>query len=184
VGEEWRLLIELDADGALAPAADGIVAELGEEIGLHRAEGALVAYADTPQAARAAEHRLRRELEKRGLARLEPRVEHWSHEDQEWRDEAGSPTGPEDEAEDEDYEDDAEDDAAEEPPGTGPRTVVVSLSRHHEAKQLAEELRNEGWNASSSWHHVEISTRSPEEAASLIAELDVRAPDTDVWISA
>ena len=150
MGEEWRLLIELDADGAPAPAAKEIVDELGEEIGLHRADGSLVA----------------------GLARLEPRVEHWSHDDQEWRDGAGNPGEPE---EDEDMD--------EEPADSGPRTVVVSLSHHHEAKQLADQLRDEGWDASSSWHNVEIATRSPEEAESLVAELGARAPDADVAIA-
>jgi hypothetical protein len=184
VGEEWRLLIEIDADGALAPAAEGIIANLGEEIGLHRAEGRLLAYADTPQAAHAAEQRLRHELERRGLAHFEPRIEHWSHEDQEWQDDAGNATEP-DEDEDDEFQQDEfdEQDTTEEPAGTGPRTVVVSLSHHHEAKQLAEKLRNEGWDASSSWHKVEISTRSPEEAESVIAELDVHAPEAEVWIS-
>lgn len=80
MGEEWRLLIDMDADGALAPAADGIVAELGEEIGLHRA--------------------------------------------------------------------DDDDDTTEQPAGTGPRTVAV-----------------------------------PEDAESLVAELEARAPDAEVAIS-
>jgi hypothetical protein len=176
VGEEWRLLIELDADGALEPAAKEIVDELGEEIGLHKADDNLVAYVDTPQAARAAERRLRRELEQRGLAQLEPRIEHWSHNDQEWQVGAGSPAEPED-------NDTDGDEPVAEPDSTGPRTVLVSLSHRHEAKKLAEALRNEGWQASSSWHHVEIATRSPEEAESLIAELDVRAPDAEVFIS-
>ena len=180
MGEEWRLLIEFDADGALERAAGEIVAEVGEEIGLHRDDDGLVAYADTQQAARATEQRLRRELEQRGLAHLEPHVDHWSHEDQEWQDATGTPTEPEDEA---DKDDDTDDEADGEPEDTGPRTVLVSLSHHHEAKQLAEQLRNEGWDASSSWHTVEISTRSPEEAESLVSELDVRAPDTDVFIS-
>lgn len=185
MGEEWRLLIEMNADGALAPAAEGIVAELGEEIGLHRADGSLVAYAETPEAARAAEHRLRRELEQRGLTHLEPRVEHWSHEDQEWQDHAGNPTEPEDEYEDYDDKESYQDENGpdEEPEGTGPRTVLVSLTHHHEAKQLAEQLRNEGWDASSSWHKVEITTRSSEDAESLVAELEVRAPDAEVFVS-
>ena len=112
------------------------------------------------------------EIEQHGLARLEPRVEHWSHDDQEWRDGAGNPGEPE---EDEDMD--------EEPADSGPRTVVVSLSHHHEAKQLADQLRDEGWDASSSWHNVEIATRSPEEAESLVAELGARAPDADVAIA-
>lgn len=174
MGEEWRLLIELSADGAPAPAADEIVDELGEEIGLHKADGSLIAYADTPEAARAAEHRLRSELEQRGLAHLEPRVEHWSHDDQEWQDGPGEPTEPDDEN---------DDDTAEETLDSGPRTVLVSLSHHHEAKQLADELSDEGWHASSSWHTVEISTRSPEEAQSLVAELGARAPEAEVAIS-
>jgi hypothetical protein len=186
VDDEFRLLVEVDADGALEAAAKEIVDELGEEIGLHRADGGLMAYADTPEEARAAERRLRQELEKRGLAQLEPRIEHWSHDDQEWQDGDGNPAEP---AEDEDYDDTGsgdegeDDDTGEETTDTGPRTVVVSLSHRHEAKQLAEELRNEGWHASSSWHHVEISTRSPEEAESLAAELEVRAPDAEVFIS-
>ena len=180
MGEEWRLLIELDADGALASAAKEIVDELGEEIGLHRADGSLMAYADTPEEARAAEQRLRRELENRGLAQFEPRIEHWSHDDQEWQGGAGNPTEPQDDADEIEGEDD---DTDEETQDTGPRMIMVPLSHHHEAKELADQLRSEGWDASSSWHRVEISTRSPEEAESLVAELDVRAPDADVAIS-
>jgi len=59
-----------------------------------------------------------------------------------------------------------------------PVEVSPSLSA-----ELADQLRSEGWDASSSWHRVEISTRSPEEAESLVAELDGRAPDADVAIS-
>lgn len=175
MGEEWRLLIEFDAVGARAPAAGELVAELSSEIGLHRADDSLVAYADTPEAAHAAERRLRGELEKRGLAHLESRVQHRSHDEQEWKDDSGQPTEPEDK--DEDY------DAAEERPGTGPTAVLVSLSHHHEAKQLADQLRNEDWDASSSWRTVEISTRSREDAESLVAELDVRAPDAGLAIA-
>jgi hypothetical protein len=179
VGEEWRLLIEMDADGAPAPTAEQIVAEFGDEIGLHRADVGLVAYADTPEGARAAERRLRQELGKRGLAHLAPRVEHWSHDDQEWQDDSGQPTEPGDEFD----EQDEDDDTTEEPAGTGPRTVLVSLSHHHEAKQLVDQLRNEGGEASSSWHTVEVSTRSREDAESLVAELEVRAPDAEVAIA-
>jgi hypothetical protein len=46
VSDEWRLLIELDADGALAPAAKELVAGLDAEIGLHRAGDSRVTYAD------------------------------------------------------------------------------------------------------------------------------------------
>jgi hypothetical protein len=46
VSDEWRLFIELDADGALAPAAQ-LLADLDAEIGLHRAGDSLVTYADS-----------------------------------------------------------------------------------------------------------------------------------------
>jgi hypothetical protein len=182
VGEEWRLVIEFDADGALAPAAEEIVAELGSEIGLHRAGDSLVAYADTPEAAHAAERRLRGELEKRGLAHLESGVQHWSHGDQEWQDGAGDPAEADDDAADEEDEVE-EDDTAEEPSAADAWTVAVSLSHHREAKQLAEQLRNEGWDVSSSWHTLEVSTRGREEAETLVAELELRAPDADVAIA-
>jgi hypothetical protein len=175
VGEEWRLLIEFDGDGALEAAAEQIVAVLGEEIELHEDDDGLVAYAGTPEEAHAAERRLRQALETRGLAHLEPHVDHWSHDDQEWQHATGGPTEPDDKAEENDTDDEPED--------AGPRTVAVSLSHHHEAKQLADQLRNEGWDASSSWHTVEIRTRSRDDAESLVAELEARAPDAEVAIA-
>lgn len=47
MSDEWRLFIVLDADGALAPAAAELVADLDAEIGLHRAGDSLVTYADS-----------------------------------------------------------------------------------------------------------------------------------------
>jgi hypothetical protein len=169
VGEEWRLVIELDAEGALAPIVNEIAAELGADIGLHRAGHTLVAYADTPEAAGAAEHHLRVALEQRALGHLKSSVEHWNHDEQQWEDRDGSPTEP-------------PDDEGEPETGEVSWTVTVTLSHHRDAKRLSEQLTMEGWHAASSWHTVEVSTRSRADANSLVAELGVRAPGTQATI--
>ena len=177
MSDEWRLLVELDAEGALEPVAKELVSELGTEIGLHRAGESLVAYADTPEAAHSAERRLRRELEQRGLAHLESGVEHWSHDDEEWQDESGNSTEPEDEAEDDDADPEEDDGDLDDGPSDATSwTVSVALAHHSDAKHLAEELKSEGWIASSSWHKLEATTRSRDEAETLAAELESRAP--------
>jgi hypothetical protein len=167
VGEEWRLLIELDAQGALASVSNEIVAELGAEIGLHGAGNALIAYADSAEAAGAAEHRLREALERRALGHLTTSVEHWNHAEQEWEDSDGSPTEP-----------DGEDEAEDEPAGDA-WTVSVAMQHHRDAKRLSDQLRMEGWDASASWHVVEVSTRSRDDAETLVAELGMRAPGSE-----
>jgi hypothetical protein len=179
VGDEWRLLIELDADGALEPVAK----ELEAETGLHRAGDSLVVYADTPEEAHSAERLLRRELEQRGLAHVEPRVEHWSHEDQEWRAPNGNASEPEDAAEDDEPPAEADDDFDDEASEADSWTVSVSLAHHRDAKRLAEELKAEGWVASAPWHTLEATTRSRDEAETLAAELESRAPGTEpeIW---
>jgi hypothetical protein len=176
VSDEWRLLIELDADGALEPVAKELVSELAAEIGLHRAGDGLVAYADTPEAAHSAERLLRRELEQRGLEHVAPAVERWSHDDQEWQDANGNPTEPEDDAEDDEPDAEEDNDLDDEPSDAVSWTVRISLAHHSEAKRLAEDLKAEGWVASSSWHKLEATTRSREEAETLAAELESRAP--------
>jgi hypothetical protein len=169
VDEEWRLLIELDAQGALATVSNEIVAE----IGLHRADNALVAYADSAEAAGAAEHRLREALERRALGHLTTSVEHWNHAEQEWEDSDGSPTEPDDENLNE-----AEDEDEDEPAGDA-WTVSVAMQHHRDAKRLSDQLRMEGWDASASWHVVEVSTRSRDDAETLVAELGMRAPGSE-----
>jgi hypothetical protein len=185
VSDEWRLLIELDADGASEPVAKELVSELGSEIGLHRAGDSLVAYADTPEAAHSAESRLRRELEQRGLAHLEAGVEHWSHAKQEWQDESGNPTEPEDDADEDDPDTEEHGDFDDGPSDAASWTVTISRAHHSDARRLAEELKAEGWVASSSWHKLEATTRSREEAETLVAELESRAPGSNpvFWAS-
>jgi len=131
VAEDWRLSIELDAEGTLASVANEIIAELGDSVGLHRADNTLVAYADSPEAAVAAEHRLREALDRSALGHLTTSVEHWNHAGQEWQDAAGNPT---------------ESDGDEDEPNTPPNSwaVTVALPHHHEAKQLSEQLKAEG----------------------------------------
>jgi len=79
VGDEWRLLIELDAEGELAAVAKELISELGPLIGLHQADEGLVAYSDTAAGSAGAERRLRDALERRALGHLESHVEHWDH---------------------------------------------------------------------------------------------------------
>ena len=177
MGEEWRLLIELDAEGALAPVSNEIVAELGAEIGLHRAGNALIAYADSPEVAGGAEHRLREVLERRALGHLTTSVEHWNHAEQEWEDSDGRPTEPDDEDEGE-GEGEGED---EDEPAAAWR-VRVALPHHRDAKRLCDQLKMEGWDASASWHVVEVSTRSRDDADTLVAELGMRAPGAEATI--
>jgi hypothetical protein len=169
-------LIDLNADGALEPVAKELVSELDAEIGLHRAGDSLVAYADTPEAAHSAERLLRRELEQRGLEHVAPGVERWSHDDQDWQDANGNPTET-------DHDADEPDAAEDEPSDAVSWTVGISLAHHSEAKRLAEDLKVEGWVASSSWHKLEATTRSREEAETLAAELESRAPGSDpvIW---
>jgi hypothetical protein len=159
VSDEWRLLIEL-----------------GDEIGLHRAGDSLVTYADSSGGAELLTQRLRRELEQRGLEHLAPRIEHWDHDAQEWkRDDERQPAtaGDVPSLEDEEDEEPAEASTA------SSWTVTVSLAHHRDAKRLAEELKSEGWSVSSSWHTLETTTRSREEAETLAAELESRAPGSD-----
>ena len=183
MSDEWRLLIEFDADGALEPVAKELVADL-DEIDLHRAGDSLVAYADTPEEAHAAERLLRRELEKRGLAHLTSGVEHWNHEEEEWQDAQVRPTEPDDDRDDDDPDADNAHDF-DEPGDPGSWMVRISVAHHRDAKRLAEELKAEGWVASSSWHTLEATTRSREEAETLASELDSRVPggEPEIWAS-
>lgn len=171
MGEEWRLLIELDAEGMLAPVVEELVAEL-EEVGVHRAGESLVAYADSPEAAGAAERHLRRALERHSLGHLEPAVERWDHDEQEWK-----PDGRD--------SSEAPDTKGLEPTRGepyGPWIVTVSVPHHRDARVLAEELTAEGYEVSSSWHAVEVTTGSRHDADVLVAEVGLRAPGAETKI--
>lgn len=176
MGEEWRLLIELDAEGALAPVANEILAELGGEIGLHRAGDTLVAYADSPELAATAQHRLRGALERHSIGHLESRVEHWDHDSQEWTSGDGESPGSPNVGEPDSHDWSSH----EETPASW--TVTVSLEHHRAAKQLAEALRAEGYEVSSSWHEVEVLTANRHDAELLVAEVGLRAPGAETEI--
>ena len=183
MGDEWRLLIELDAEGELAAVAKELISELGPLIGLHQADEGLVAYSDTAAGAAGAERRLRDALERRALGHLESHVEHWDHEKQEWTSESNGSTDLTDEDEPS-SDDDGDDSDLEETMPASSWTVTVSLPHHREARRLAEELKAEGWNVSSSFHTVEVTTRSHDDAQTLVTELELRAPGADPQVQA
>jgi hypothetical protein len=82
-------------------------------------------------------------------------VEHWLEDEERWDDEPPDETWEEDELE----------------RGYAPWEVRISCKSHREARELADQLEQEGYSVERRWRHLIVGTASKEEAEALAARL-------------
>jgi hypothetical protein len=166
MADDWRIRIKIEND-----QAPGLLERLGLELGDEASELArelekrrlavsydddeVFVYASSPAGAEGARAVIQAELRDLGIAAVTGPVEHWLEDEERWDDEPPDETWEEDELE----------------RGYAPWEVRVSCTSHREARELADQLEQEGYSVERRWRHLIVGTASKEEAEALAARL-------------
>ncbi len=164
--DDWRIRIEIEDE-----QAPGLLERLGLELGDEASELAqelekrrlavsydddeVFVYASSRAEAERARAVIQAELNDLGIAAVTGAVEHWLEDEERWDDEPPAETWEEDELE----------------RGYAPWEVRVSCKSHGEARELADQLEQEGYSVERRWRHLIVGTASKEEAEALAARL-------------
>jgi len=160
--DDWRIRIELpDEHGArgllerlgLAQSdADELAAELRDErLAVSQDGDTVFVYAASGMQAEQAGRVVEKELQDEGLTPVRFVTEHWLHDEDRWDDEAPQP--------------DIEEDLLER--GYAPWEVRVECKSLDEARELADQLRAEGYGVSRTFTYVIAGTENREQATEL-----------------
>jgi hypothetical protein len=166
VADDWRIRITIEDD-----QAPGLFERLGLELGDEASELArelekgrlavsydddqVFVYASSPAEAERARAVIQAELRDLGIAAVTGQVEHWLEDEERWDDEPPDETWEEDELE----------------RGYAPWEVRVSCKSHREARELADQLEQDGYSIERRWRHLIVGTASKEDAEALAARL-------------
>jgi hypothetical protein len=166
VADDWRIRITIEDD-----QTPGLFERLGLELGDEASELArelekgrlavsydddqVFVYASSPAEAERARAVIQAELRDLGIAAVTGQVEHWLEDEERWDDEPPDETWEEDELE----------------RGYAPWEVRVSCKSHREARELADQLEQDGYSIERRWRHLIVGTASKEDAEALAARL-------------
>jgi hypothetical protein len=166
MADDWRIRIKIEDE-----QAPGLLERLGLELGDEASDLAselakrrlavsydddeVFVYASSRAEAERARAVIQAQLNDLGIAAVTGPVEHWLEEEERWDDEPPDETWEEDELE----------------RGYAPWEVRVSCKSHREARELAEQLEQEGYSVERRWRHLIVGTASKEEADALAARL-------------
>jgi hypothetical protein len=160
--DDWRIRIELpDEEGARGllerlGLARSDAEDLADELRTHRLavsndEDTVFVYAASGMQAEQASRIVEQELEEAGLTPERLVTERWLAEEERWNDDPEQP--------------DAEEDLLER--GFAPWEVRVECKSRREAHDLAERLRDEGYDVSRTFTYVIAGTESRDQAVEL-----------------
>ena len=166
MADDWRIRIKIEDE-----QAPGLLERLGFELGDEASELAqelekrrlavsydddeVFVYAGSRVEAERARAVIQAELRDLGIAAVTGPVEHWLENQERWDDEPPDETWEEDELE----------------RGYAPWEVRISCESHRAARELAEQLEQEGSSVERRWRHLIVGTASKEEADALAARL-------------
>ena len=166
MADDWRIRIKIEDE-----QAPGLLERLGFELGDEASELAqelekrrlavsydddeVFVYASSRAEAERARAVIQAELRDLGIAAVTGPVEHWLEDEDRWDDEPPDETWEEEELE----------------RGYAPWEVRVSCESHRAARELAEQLEQEGSSVERRWRHLIVGTASKEEADALAARL-------------
>jgi hypothetical protein len=154
---------------------DDVRRQLGDRIAVSGSGGRVFLYADTEEAARAAESVTRRVLRAHDLEGAF-RVDRWHHEEARWED-AGVPlpsTPAEHEAEHERLEQEETEESRAS--GIAEWELRIELASHHDASALAERLEQEGYRVVRRSTFLLVGTNNEDEAEALARRLEPNLP--------
>jgi hypothetical protein len=160
--DDWRVRVELpdekgaqDLLGRLGLRESG-AEELADELREHRLavsqdDDTVFVYAGSGMQAEQAARIIESELNDQGLTPTRFVTERWLHDEERWSDDPEQP--------------DVEEELIQR--GYAPWEVRVEAGNRHEAHDLAEQLRSEGYDVSRTFTYVIAGTRSRDEAVEL-----------------
>ena len=166
MADDWRIRIEVEDEQApgllerLGFALGDEASELAQELEKRRLavsydDDEVFVYASSRAEAERARAVIQAELRDLGIAAVTGPVEHWLEDEERWDDEPPDETWEEDELE----------------RGYAPWEVRISCKSHREARELADQLEQEGYSVERRWRHLIVGTASKEEAEALAARL-------------
>src|SRR6266576_545068 len=155
--DDWRIRIEIEDEQApgllerLGFALSDEASELAQELAKRRLavsydDDEVFVYASSRAEAERARAVIQAELRDLGVAAVTGPVEHWLEDDETWEEE-------------------------ELERGYAPWEVRVSCKSHREARELADQLEQEGYSVERRWRHLIVGAASKEEAEALAARL-------------
>jgi hypothetical protein len=157
--DDWRIRIEvpevetfLERLGLRDTPAEDLAEELRDRrlAATHDGDSVFV-YAESAAQADRARELVTAQLAEDGIANADVQVEQWLDDEERWSDE---PAGPS-----------VEEDLLER--GYAPWEVRVECDGWRESRDLADQLRDEGYSVSRAWHYVFVGTETREEAEEL-----------------
>jgi hypothetical protein len=154
---------------------DDVRHRLGNRVAVSADGNHIFLYAATENAAREADRVTRDALAKRELT-AEFALDRWHPIEQEWED-AGAPmpeTAEQREAEHERLVADENEETREE--GQASWEVRAELRSRHEAFELAERLRADGYPVARRWKYVVVGARNEDDAKQLTEAVEAEAP--------
>ncbi|MFL5950136.1 MAG: SPOR domain-containing protein [Gaiellaceae bacterium] len=164
--DDWRIRIEIEDEQApgllerLGFALSDEASELAQELEKRRLavsydDDEVFVYASSRAEAERARAVIQAELRDLGIAAVTGPVEHWLEDEDRWDDEPPDETWEEEELE----------------RGYAPWEVRISCESHRAARELAEQLEQEGYSVERRWRHLIVGTASKEEAEALASRL-------------
>jgi hypothetical protein len=162
--DDWRIRIELPEE----QHAESLLGRLGLDLGTDEAKrlaqelggrrlavsrdgNELFVYASTPAEAERARAIVEAELADEGVEARTSAAERWLHDGERWTGEPPQETWEEEELE----------------RGYAPWEVRVERETHAEARELADQLEQEGYDVVRRWRYLIVGTASEEEAREL-----------------
>jgi hypothetical protein len=164
--DDWRIRIEIEDEQApgllerLGFALSDEASELAQELEKRRLavsydDDEVFVYASSRAEAERARAVIQAELRDLGIAAVTGPVEHWLEDEDRWDDEPPDETWEEEELE----------------RGYAPWEVRITCESHRAARELAEQLEQEGYSVERRWRHLIVGTASKEEAEALASRL-------------
>ena len=164
--DDWRIRIEIEDEQApgllerLGLTLGDEASELAQELEKRRLavsydDDEVFVYASSRAEAERARAVIQAELRDLGIAAVTGPVEHWLEDEERWDDEPSDETWEEDELE----------------RGYAPWEVRISCESHREARELADQLEQEGYSVERRWRHLIVGTSSKDEAEALAERL-------------
>jgi threonine aldolase len=162
--DDWRIRIELPEEAHAetmlsrlrldlgADEAKRLAEELeGRRLAVSRDGNELFVYASSAAEAEQARRIVDAELAEEDIAAKTSAVEHWLHDEERWTGEPPQETWEEEELE----------------RGYAPWEVRVERETHAEARELADQLEQDGYDVIRRWRYLIVGTASEEEARDL-----------------
>jgi hypothetical protein len=185
MAEDWRIRVTMSGGGGSSWSHDGLEArsleedvgaEMGGRVAVSRDEDELFLYADTEDAARAAERVVRADLDAHGW-RATVDLTRWHDDAEEWKPADVPLPVTEAERAAEHAELVAKEDADTASDSTAEWEVRVDLPSHREAKRLAERLKADGVEPVRRWKYLFVGAPDEDQARAWADELRATLPE-------